>query len=424
MRKVLITILIIIYFLVMFAVAASAAAANNQEEPRFSVSDQGAQLPSFIRSMALSAGYDCVIDKELKGVTLVSFTEVTLPEAMDLLAKAHNFNWSIEGNKLVVARTDTTSQLKVFSLRYADPDLARKDLLAFIPEKQVVVNPEASSITVEGTYNQIAKATKRLKNLDIPTKRIHIQATFVEIRQSNSQKLGLSYTWGSFDNTMTTRKDIPYAITMDAEKIISNGRILASPSIMTLNGRTAEIIAGEKVPVPIQNESSGNKTITYDYKDVGYKIKTTPRVNVDESGKEYITLAIEPEASAITGYVTNEGSKAPQISTRTAKTNVRVESGGAVIIGGLVRDEDLKSMTGIPGISKIPILGELFKTRNNSSEKNEIFILVKPIVVEEPVTIIKEQASPVTEPAPQDSKEPVVAAPADKAAEAAVKEAG
>ena len=131
------------------------------------------------------------------------------------------------------------------------------------------------------------------------------------------------------------------------------------------------------MPILTTTTSNNNTTTTVDYQDVGVKLTTTPRVN---AVNDDVTLDISGEVSTVTGYVNNNNVSAPQISTRNVKTNIRCKNGDTIIIGGLLKQEDIKTISSIPLLSKLPILGKLFQYTEHDKKDSELVIMITPVI--------------------------------------------
>ena len=143
--------------------------------------------------------------------------------------------------------------------------------------------------------------------------------------------------------------------------------VLARPRMAALNGREASVLIGDKIPVVTEYMSGGEKTATTEYKDVGVKLRYVPRIHDDGT----VTAAIEAEVS--TPVFVNE-MKAYRIATRQAKT---------LVLGGLIRKEDVESLRKVPILGDIPLLGKLFRSHYTSSKETEVVILLRSFVREE-----------------------------------------
>lgn len=160
--------------------------------------------------------------------------------------------------------------------------------------------------------------------------------------------------------------------------LISNGkaRILATPRIITIPGKEASIFIGDHIPVQTEkHDSSGSYTAT-EYLDAGIKLQYAPIIS--EDGK-MVTASVHTEVS--TPVLISE-LKNYRITSRTADTNVRMYSGETLVIGGLISEEQHRTMQKVPFLSKIPLLGELFKNRSRSHNKTEVLLLLTPHITE------------------------------------------
>jgi pilus assembly protein CpaC len=158
-------------------------------------------------------------------------------------------------------------------------------------------------------------------------------------------------------------------------------QILAEPTITTMSGQKANFLAGGEFPFPVVQGSSGGLTsITVQFRPYGVKLEFTPDVNVDGT----IALKVAPEVSALdyTNAVTISGYTIPALSTRHAETQVVLRSGQSFAISGLLdrRTTDILGKT--PGISNIPILGALFKSKGVTLSTSELIVIVTPTIVD------------------------------------------
>ena len=171
----------------------------------------------------------------------------------------------------------------------------------------------------------------------------------------------------------------PYTFFFQARlnALVSQGkaRILAKPNVVTMNGKEAEILIGNKIPVLVEHVDNGVRTTTTEYRDAGIKLSYTPRI----SEKNEITAHINAEVS--TPYLVPE-MKAYRIITRQADTMVRLKSGDMLTIGGLIDKEESRTFRKIPVLGDIPLLGKLFQSRSKSLEESEIVIIIRADIVE------------------------------------------
>ncbi len=166
----------------------------------------------------------------------------------------------------------------------------------------------------------------------------------------------------------------------------SKFKVLSRPSVFALNNKKAVITSGQSIPVPTQsltNSSSstgsdnGNVTTTIEYKDVVLKLEVIPLINPDGE----VTLKIAQVNDTVVGYQTVSENEIPIIGTEQLITTVTVPNGNTVVLGGLISESDKKDTEGIPYISRIPLLGNLFKETVTSKDRKELIIFIQPVVV-------------------------------------------
>ncbi len=158
-------------------------------------------------------------------------------------------------------------------------------------------------------------------------------------------------------------------------------QILAEPTITTLSGQKASFLAGGEFPFPVVQGSSGGLTsITIQFRPYGVKLEFTPVVNEDGT----ILLKVAPEVSALdyTNAVTISGYTIPAISTRRADTQVELRDGQSFAISGLLDHRTTDIFDKMPGIGDVPILGQLFRSKNVNHSTVELMVIVTPTLVD------------------------------------------
>ena len=161
-------------------------------------------------------------------------------------------------------------------------------------------------------------------------------------------------------------------------------QILAEPSLTTIDGQPAKFLAGGEFPFPVvQGSSGGTTSITIQFKPYGVRLEFTPYVNPDGT----VRIKVAPEVSALdfTNAVTISGYTIPAISTRRAETEVELKNGQSFGISGLLDHRITDTLSKIPGISEIPILGQLFRSKSLNHSVTELFVIVTPTIVD-PIT--------------------------------------
>ncbi|GAB6066185.1 type II secretion system secretin GspD [Aquifex pyrophilus] len=167
-------------------------------------------------------------------------------------------------------------------------------------------------------------------------------------------------------------------------------KVVSNPKILTLDNQEATIKVGQVVPFPtgIKYDVNGNPIITYDYKDVGLELNITPRITGNT-----VRLVIDLKLQEITGYLTNEVSgvnyTVPITSNRELNSDVVIESGKTVVIGGLISRKSLKSVEKVPGLGDVPLVGRLFRYDRDEKDRTSLFIFLTPYVITSPDELSK-----------------------------------
>ena len=160
-------------------------------------------------------------------------------------------------------------------------------------------------------------------------------------------------------------------------------KILSNPALTVVNNQEAVLHVGERRAYVTTTTTTGTATTTVSeavtYVDVGIKLSITPMIN--EEG--YVTMKIKPEISSVIDSITSSsGNIIPIIDTSTAETTVMAKDGATILLGGLGKEERIESSQGIPGLSKIPVLGFFFRNQNKKTIRYELLIMLTPIIIE------------------------------------------
>ncbi len=158
-------------------------------------------------------------------------------------------------------------------------------------------------------------------------------------------------------------------------------QILAEPTITSISGHEAQFLSGGEFPYPvIQGGGNSFASVTIMFQPYGVKLKFTPTVNADGT----ILLKVAPEVSALdySNAVTISGYTIPAISTRRAETEVELRDGESFSISGLLDHRTTVLLSKVPGIGSVPILGELFKSKNNTYSVDELMVIVTATVID------------------------------------------
>jgi pilus assembly protein CpaC len=154
---------------------------------------------------------------------------------------------------------------------------------------------------------------------------------------------------------------------------------LAEPNLIAVDGKEASFLAGGEYPYPVSTPSSGGVAISIMFKEFGVRLNFTPTI----LGDEMVRLKVRPEVSALdfANAVTLQGFRVPALSTRRTETEVELQNGQTFAIAGLLNNTLTDSMSKIPGIGDIPILGLLFRSKAHQKNQTELVVMITPYIV-------------------------------------------
>lgn len=156
-------------------------------------------------------------------------------------------------------------------------------------------------------------------------------------------------------------------------------QILAEPNLVTTNGKEASFLVGGEFPVPVLQGGANSGAVTIQFREFGIRLRFNPVI----TGNDTIKMFVLPEVSTIdlANAVSFSGFTIPALATRRMETNIELSHGQSFVIAGLIDDRVNDTMSKLPGLSSIPILGALFKSRSEAKTRTELIVLVTPEVV-------------------------------------------
>lgn len=400
---------------------------NIENQPSFSLHVKNAPVQGVLQSLAELTHKNIIFSGTLSSVVTADIDHVTPEEAMEFVLASSGLAAKIDERNIIIFNETMEEKkkriIRSYRLSYADAEEVAKSLNHLSEDGRVSYNRTANAIFVSGTPLELMQTEELLHHIDIPEKQVKIEAEVIAVNRSQAKELGIDWEFKPLTGSAgyhrenghkrqyVTDKDgnprmkniehngwnisvpegyagisygrsitgHPYTFFFQARlnALVSQGkaRILAKPNVVTMNGKEAEILIGNKIPVLVEHVDNGVRTTTTEYRDAGIKLSYTPRI----SEKNEITAHINAEVS--TPYLVPE-MKAYRIITRQADTMVRLKSGDMLTIGGLIDKEESRTFRKIPVLGDIPLLGKLFQSRSKSLEESEIVIIIRADIVE------------------------------------------
>lgn len=400
---------------------------NIENQPSFSLHVKNAPVQGVLQSLAELTHKNIIFSGTLSSVVTADIDHVTPEEAMEFVLASSGLAAKIDERNIIIFNESTEGKkkriIRSYRLSYADAEEVAESLNHLSQDGRVSYNRTANAIFVSGTPLELMQTEELLHHIDIPEKQVKIEAEVIAVNRSQAKELGIDWEFKPLTGSAgyhrenghkrqyVTDKDgnprmkniehngwnisvpegyagisygrsitgHPYTFFFQARlnALVSQGkaRILAKPNVVTMNGKEAEILIGNKIPVLVEHVDNGVRTTTTEYRDAGIKLSYTSRI----SEKNEITAHINAEVS--TPYLVPE-MKAYRIITRQADTMVRLKSGDMLTIGGLIDKEESRTFRKIPVLGDIPLLGKLFQSRSKSLEESEIVIIIRADIVE------------------------------------------
>ncbi len=244
------------------------------------------------------------------------------------------------------------------------------------------------TLMMRGPKALVAEALEAARRMDNRREQVSIQVTVHDVNEAAEREMGLSWSFSGISVSETpsgfnfgrfTRSGFGAANVIKALETLDGVKLLASPNIAVLDGEKAFILIGQKLNFPILIGYSQANTPIFDRQEERVGIYLQVAASISSDGQ--ITLSLYPQVSTVTGFLEVNGASYPQITTREAQTTVRVKSGETVALGGLIRDEELRTLEKVPLLGDIPILGELFRRRRVMKEKSQVLITLTPTIL-------------------------------------------
>jgi general secretion pathway protein D len=295
-------------------------------------------------------------------------------------------------------------------LRHTIPTEIKTVIDSVVPDVNVTAVENQHLLVIRGTDENIDIVKKLVDELDVPVKQVRITAQILEVSGNLTEELGIDWSFdgrdgatieagkeGLFSSVVSGLGKITFTdylsgasdiidATLNILQETSDANLAAIPSIVTLNGETAEISVSteQNVGTTERTDDAGNTIREPTFKEAGTVLSITPLIRDGDGEADMITLVINTELSSfVKESVTGSDQFLGASQKNIASTRVRVEDGGVIFIGGLQRTETTNTVDKVPFLGDIPFLGRLFRRDEVSTKKKDIYIQIKAEIVTE-----------------------------------------
>ena len=389
------------------------------------------------------AGLTIVYDPDFPARRIpVELNNVTFEQALDIVSLESKAAWKAITENIIFVFPDQPqkrrdyeeSLVKTFYLSNTVQPQDLTEILTGLRQlldlKRVQQLNSQNAIVIRDTPDKLAVAEKIINDVDKAKSEVVVQVQVVEARVDKARKLGINpgttasiavvppgtTTTNNNNNnngtgtTTTTNNAITlqslghltgadYSVTLPsftANALLSDSttKIIQNPEVRSVDGQSAKLNIGDRVPIATGSFQAGvgvggtagtgfvNPLVNtqFQYQDVGVNIDLTPRVHPNHE----VSLKVKVEVSSVTGNTNIGGIQQPIISQRKIDHEIRLKEGEANILGGLITRTDTKSLSGWPGLARIPLLRYFFSENDRNTEDDEILIILTPHIVRMP----------------------------------------
>jgi general secretion pathway protein D len=382
------------------------------------LSFRNASLREAYQALGKAAAVNFIFDPQFQDQPItLDLKDVPFEQALAALGSTgHTFHRVVDAH-IVSVVPDTPAKRREFeqqtvkTLFLSNADLKETiDLLRVVlGARRVAPLPGANALTINDTPDKVAAAERIVEVVDKRRAEVVVEVEILEVNRTKLKEYGIQISSGLESQGIegvaggifpdptkkTTLNEDLYAksslVVTALPGVIyrllqqdSSTRILANPQLRTSEGQTAQARFGDQVPVPVTTFSAiaqgglPQQPITsFEYKNVGVNIDITPRVHHD--GDVTLNLKLDVSAVGPPGY---QG--LPTFNSRTVTTVIRLRDGETNILAGLINDQERLSLTGIPGLASIPVLGHIFSHNRREVLETDIVMTLTPHVVRRP----------------------------------------
>ena len=366
----------------------------NKDKETITISVRNASLKDTVLGICRSYGISVIGVESLKGNITASVKGESPEEIIKELGRLYHFTVTKQYKTLLIESEDTAlenRELYVVSPEHLPAESLSNIMGTVVKNDKMAVLSEQNEVIMHLTSGEKRRVETLINAVDKEPKQVQLEATIIAMEQSYAKEQGFRWSWLSLTGHGEDKTNSYGAVTFgktpggeaykffvkpELSLIESSGKavLIAKPSIMALNGETAHILIGERIPVIEESEVNGERKRSTRYEEVGIKLNYTPIITADGG----VDAKIHAEVS--TPIMVSE-MKAYKISTRQAHTRVRLQPGEVLVIGGLMDNRDQHQIQKIPILGDIPLLGKLFRHSRKTKDSVEMLMLVRATVV-------------------------------------------
>jgi type IV pilus assembly protein PilQ len=410
---------------------------------KISLDFQNADIHDILRLIAEVSGLNIITGPEVKGTVTTRMMDVPWDQALDIVLKINGLDRERDGNiiriapaqRFIAERQERLQAQKaevqieptvtqIVPVSYSKANDLKANLEKLLSERgSIFVDARTNTMIVTDTQGHIDDMLALVKTLDRQTPQVMIESRIVEASRNFLRDLGIQLGGGT---TQTTNKNFPSTVTVEggvasdngnflvdlpaavatgsggaisfalagastllnmrlsALETTGHGKIVTNPKIATLDNTEAVIQSGRRIPY----ETVSNEGTQTEFADASISLRVTPHITADG----FINMKIQA-AKNEADFANTSANGVPTILTREASTEMLIKDGDTVVIGGLYQRTMQEDMNGVPGLSKIPVLGWLFQQNTSRDNNDELLIFITPRIIKQPEAPMQARAA-------------------------------
>jgi len=404
---------------------------------RITLNFQDIEVRSVLAIIADFTGLNLVASDSVTGSVTLNLQDVPWDQALDLVLKSHGLASRQEGNVIIVAPASELAQREqieiqareqletlapleseYIQIKYAKAeDMARllrgEEGFGLLSERgKVAVDPRTNTLLIQDTAEQIDAVLATFATLDVAVRQVQIEARIVIARDSVTKELGINWGLSSPDRIGDSRFDVAGAATgsvpngglavdmgsagvantafsfgylsgdilldLELRALESEGKsqTISQPRVITANQKMAVIKQGTEIPY---QEASSSGATNVEFKEAVLALEVTPQITPDNRIIMDLVINNDTVGELFNGV--------PSIDTNSIETQVLVDDGETVVLGGILTTEEARSLFKTPFLGDLPVLGNLFRYTENTNDKVELLVFITPRILDDNLAI-------------------------------------
>lgn len=369
-----------------------------------------APLNEVLGGLALQQGVNIVTGEDVTGKISVTLRDVTFEDALTSITAVGGFSWSMQNNIIHVTNLSAENRaapiaqgrvVQVFPLNFvaaSDVQTVAKGLLS--PSGQIFSTLASERdnrktrdvIVVEDLPAYIARVADYIAQVDHPPRQVLIEAHVLQVELTDDLKHGINWQGiGRLSGARLTLNTLGLAaaagptstFTINGTDLTSlieflesttDAKTLAQPRVLVLNGQQARVQIGQRYGYLVTTTTQTSTLQNVNFLDVGVLLTVKPQIADDQ----HVLLTVKPEVSD--GSI-NPANNLPQQNTTEVETTVMLADGQGIVIGGLIKEQDIEKQSKVPLLGDMWLMGRLFQKRNLTRQRVEIIVALIPRVI-------------------------------------------